>query len=190
MADKLTVMGIDPGLNGAMAAVALIDQHQTAVVRPFSKIDHGWRNGINVKEVCSFYREFECDVVLIEQISPRAGEGVTSAATSGRNYGEILGALQMLDACVISVHASAWKAQLELTRKDKSASIEFCQKMYPGIYLKRSLRCKTLDDNMADAVCIAHAGMNYMMFAKAGINKLDKTLMQFHNYWKNRNAAR
>ena len=48
-----------------------------------------------------------------------------------------------------------WKAEFILNGKDKAASVETCRRLFPGVALRPSERCRKDSDGMAEALLMA-----------------------------------
>lgn len=138
-------IGIDPGKNGGVAVIT-VDGDDRAV-NVFAYDDDIFRAAL--QQIC-----FEECVCCIEEVHAMPKQGVTSSFNFGKSYGYLLG---VLDACFIPyqpVRPQVWKKEFGLN-SDKLKSIEVCKRLFPGINLRRTEKCKTDHDGMAEALLMA-----------------------------------
>lgn len=133
-------VGIDPGKKGAMAvldsgvvALALFEDGKYAeVLKSLS--------GQDVR-------------VCLEHVNAMPGQGVTSMFSFGENFGYIRGLLEAFGLPYELVRPQKWKKEFGIS--DKNASIEVCKRLFPGVPIRRTDRCRKDDDNMAEALLMA-----------------------------------
>ena len=141
-------IGVDPGKSGAWARIRTYPNGQVDVmVFP-------WDDAAFVDFMRDEPVEMENIVAAVEKVSARPGNGSVSMFHFGENFGYIQG---VLSACGIPyqlVPPRKWKAVYSLDN-DKKKSIETCHRLFPGVSLKRTDRCKVDDNNIAEAVLLA-----------------------------------
>ena len=143
-------IGIDPGSNGA---VVMIAEDGTIEIYPLD-------NDI-LKQCCRDWQFDDCQVCL-EKVGAMPGQGVTSMFTFGKGVGYICGVLESHFIPYQEIKPSIWKKEFGCNlgkgftpKQKKDKDIEVCKKLYPNISLKRTQRCKTDDDGIADALLLA-----------------------------------
>lgn len=154
-------IGIDPGISPAIAYLvggAVVDVFRIPDVLedPDGLVQalHG-RSGATV---------------VLEQVGPMPGQGLSSSCRFMCAYGMIQGVLAANQLTVILVPPSMWKKQVlpasafaekvdKGKRKDeqKEAACQFVRDHYPAVELVKK-GCKVADHNMAEACCLAHYG--------------------------------
>jgi crossover junction endodeoxyribonuclease RuvC len=171
------ILGLDPGLDGGLAVYSFDpvtqEENITAAVMPTVETKTGKRE-IDAQGVINFFKtslpSFDPRVVslaVIERVTARPDQGVTSMFNFGMGYGMLVGCLVSANLNLVKVIPQTWKKViLPNTDKDKTAAISFIQKKFPKLNLKRSERCRTLHDGMADACCLAVYG-KYVVNGKA-----------------------
>ena len=137
-------VGVDPGKKGAYAFVA--DDGDGAEV-------YAWDDDGFVESMKALARG-RC-VACVEKVGAMHGQGVTSMFSFGQNYGFILGVLAALGIGVQLVPPGTWKKEFSLIGKDKAASIEVCKRLFPGVNLLASEKCRKDSDGMAEALLLA-----------------------------------
>jgi crossover junction endodeoxyribonuclease RuvC len=111
--------------------------------------------------------EFACiDLIVIDDVSARPGQGVTSMFTFGRSLGFVHGIATGVRPRprVEFVTPAVWKGKLGLLNSSKGASREKCRSLYPST-THDLLRVK--DDGRAEAALIAHYGKTFLQGAQS-----------------------
>lgn len=144
-------IGIDPGKKGGYAMI--VDDPKCSYVKAFP-----WDDAAFVEEMRRIGLRLEnptgCVVAAVEQVNAMPGQGVTSMFSFGKSYGFILGTLSALNIPFQTVRPHEWKKAFGLN-SDKTKSIEVCHRLFPEIELKRTERCRTESDGLAESALIA-----------------------------------
>ena len=144
--------GIDPGKDGALA---ILGYHEAPILVPFSETEYAnqlrrlslvTRNGIDGSVFC-----------VVEHVGAMPGQGVTSCFSFGQNFGFILGLLTAYCIPYELVRPQRWKKEFGCT-SDKNTSIEVAQRMFPGVDLRRTEKCKKPHDGISEALLMAEWG--------------------------------
>lgn len=156
----MTILGIDPGVTGAIAHFAdgKLIQVFDIPFRVESSVHHKKRVDILALVECfSLFAEHPSQVtVYLERAQPMPHEGVSSSFNYGRTNGLIEGALAGLGIFTVNKVASArWKRILHLLGNGlpKNADLERARKLYPHAPLNLQKH-----HNRADAILIGHYG--------------------------------
>lgn len=147
-------IGLDPGKKGAMA---IMGYSNTTGERYMMKIIP-----FDPQEYIKTLKQFNGATVCIEQVHSLPREGVKSVWSFGQTYGWLLGVLDAVGLSYQTVPPNLWKKDFSLLRAEKKQSIEVCKRLFPGIELKRTDRCRNDDDNMADAALICEYARRHM----------------------------
>lgn len=94
-------------------------------------------------------------IACVEWVASRPGQGIAGAFSFGKSAGYIEGVLSACDIGYQLVSPQKWKKEFSLIRKDKSASIAVCKKLFPKVSLRRTAKCRTDSDGMAEALLMA-----------------------------------
>ena len=140
-------IGIDPGKKGA---IAWIENGYQAVL-PYS-------NEMLVqicKEAMEAIEHEQKVIVCVEKVGAMPGQGVTSMFNFGKNVGYVEGVLEALKIPYQLIRPQQWKKEFSLIKKNKAASIEVCKRLFPDVSLRRTDKCRTDDDGMAEALLLA-----------------------------------
>lgn len=155
-------IGIDPGLNGALAHIN--DVGNFATVQPVQTITRAKGNSFkreyNVAAMIGFLNEIENKFVhtfcTIEAVHAMPGQGVTSMFSMGYGFGLWVGILTSLRIPFQFVTPQAWKkAMLYGTGKDKEASRLKAIQLFPQVADQLALK---KDEGKAEALLIAEYG--------------------------------
>ena len=114
----MMIVGIDPGLSGALAffdtSTNKIHTYDTPVMD----------KAVNAAEVANLLNNYGPDAAIIEVVHAMPSQGVSSMFRFGQAYGTVLGALA---ACRIPTHyvaSTRWKKHFHLTTdKEKSRAV-------------------------------------------------------------------
>lgn len=155
------VLGIDPGVNGAMALLNI------SLLQDFLVIDYGGRDQIK-----KFLREHAKHIALagIEEVSAmprfaikngakeRINPGTKSMLTCGKGAGYYEGAIDMLDIPYMLFKPAQWQKGLLRKKKEgehkKQRSMDAARQLFPKAELYGKLR--GMKDGRADALLIAY----------------------------------
>jgi crossover junction endodeoxyribonuclease RuvC len=150
----MRVVGVDPGKTGGLVLIA---DDETQVLR--MPVTAGEVDG---RQISSWLFLHSPDIVILEKVGARPKQGVKSMFTFGMGYGVVKGVLETLVIPYRLVLPQAWKrAVLAGTKKDKDAAIAFIRTAYPTINLIPE-GCRTPQDGIADAACMAVWGREHM----------------------------
>ena len=140
-------IGVDPGKAGAYA---IVDSDMCAQVEP-------WNNDLFVEAMADLAHDGNGVgiVAAVEKVGAMPGQGVTSMFSFGQSYGFILGVLTAFGIGYQLVPPGVWKREFGLIGKDKRESVEVCKRLFPGVSLLPTEKCRKESDGMADALCIA-----------------------------------
>jgi crossover junction endodeoxyribonuclease RuvC len=151
---QLAVLGIDPGLDGAVALI--LPDGVEAHVTPTIAAAGGGKRQFDIAGMVALLERHRVELAVIEAVGPMAKQGVVSMFRFGQGYGLWLGMLAALKIPHLAVTPRAWKkAILAGTPKDKGAAIQWAQRRYPGVSLLATARSKVPHDGLADALAMA-----------------------------------
>lgn len=136
-------IGIDPGKKGAMAMISDLTKERALI--PFDETVYA-----KVLKECIGKEATAC----LEHVGAMPGQGVTSMFNFGQNFGYIKGLLEAFQIPYELVRPQKWKKEFSITG-DKNSSIEVCKRLFPGVSLRRTDRCRKDDDGFAEALLLA-----------------------------------
>ena len=141
-------IGVDPGKSGG---IAIIDS-DGVIAFPFSEERL-------LIELDGIAQEYEC-ICYLEHVHAMPKQGVSSTFNFGMNFGFIQGVLKAYEIPYELVTPQKWKKEFSCT-SDKNTSIEVCKRLFPGVNLKATDRCKKDHDGIAEALLIAEYGRRH-----------------------------
>lgn len=155
----MIVIGIDPGLDGAMAVIGAIGDVQvfdtpTLVIVSKNGNRREYDLGLMAQRLM-VYSDLTVQVFL-EQVHAMPGQGVRSMFTMGYGSGAWEGLLAMAGFPVTRVAPQRWKkALLADMGKDKDASRFRAMQLFPAVATQLQ---RKKDDGRAEALLIAEYG--------------------------------
>lgn len=144
------ILGIDPGLTGAIAAIG-VTTRKLHWVEDMPVLD----KEVIGAEVMDMLANEDVMSAMVERVSSRPGQGVTSVFRFGYVTGQIIGALQALEVPIRRVNANTWKRHMGLS-KDKDASRAVACAHFP--YMREHFK-RVKDDGRAEAALLAEYGL-------------------------------
>lgn len=146
------IMGIDPGLSGALALqdtdtgeIILSDMPLLTVStkrvrsKKTGKMRDKTRRSVDGKSVADWVEVHNPDYAVVEKVSSRPKQGVVSVFSFGEAFGKVCGAVEAMNVPLYAVMPAVWKREAGLLGLDKQASIRLACKRFPGAkpHLKR-----------------------------------------------------
>lgn len=141
-------IGIDPGKRGGYAIIAA----RGTLVYP-------WDDNRFAEDIKSFSGN-PC-IAAVEKVGAMPGQGVTSMFSFGQSYGFIIGVLTAFGIPYQLVPPRKWKAEFGLLNTEKQASVDVAKRLFPGVNLLPSDRCRKESDGMSDALLICEYGRRH-----------------------------
>ena len=151
----MKVVGIDPGLKGA---IAILQDKKVLSITDMPVMADGKKNKrqLNNAQLAEILRKNTSEgdeiSIVVEQVNAMPGQGVTSMFNFGQTFGAIKGVCAALQLPIFFVRPSKWKKYFELINSSKDSSRTKAIEMYP--YLSDQL-AKKKDVNKSDAILIA-----------------------------------
>ena len=151
----MKIIGIDPGLSGA---IAVLENNKVLNIFDIPVMSEGKKNKrqLNSALLVNLLKENinkeEEVAVVVEQVNAMPGQGVTSMFNFGQTFGALKGICAALELPIFFVRPSKWKKHFELINSSKDASRTKAIEMYPRLSGHLS---KKKDVNKSDAILIA-----------------------------------
>ena len=137
----MVYIGIDPGQKGGYAMI----DGENAYAFPWDDIAF-----IEfAKDICK--QPCACS---LEKVGAMPKQGVTSTFNFGKSAGFIEGVLQTCGIPYQLVPPQKWKKDYSIS-SDKNQSIAVCKRLFPEVSLRRTDRCTTDSDGMAESLLLA-----------------------------------
>ncbi len=151
----MRVIGIDPGLSGA---IAILEDNKVLQIFDMPVMAEGKKNKrqLNNAQLVNIIKDntqgSEEKAVVVEQVNAMPGQGVTSMFNFGQTFGAIKGICAALNLPIFFVRPTKWKKHFELINSSKDSSRTKAIEMYPSLSNQLS---KKKDVNKSDAILIA-----------------------------------
>lgn len=134
-------IGIDPGKKGGYA----ITDEQIMTVYPWDDQAFVENMAIVMNRKC---------VAAVEKVGSMPNQGVKSMFSFGQSFGFILGVLTAFGIGYQLVPPTLWKREFGLLHTEKQASVDVAKRLFPGVSLLPTERCRKESDGMSDALLI------------------------------------
>jgi len=160
----MIVIGIDPGISGAVMALDKNGKIYNGFDIPVIK--DGKRNTIDIDKFRHNWIDFKgvfCHVML-EKAQAMPGQGVVSVFNYGKAYGIILGLIAGFNTPYTLVHPRTWKAVMlrDMNKQSKDASRLRAKQLWPvGNWFDRKQ-----DEHRAEAALLAEYGRRLLCRTK------------------------
>lgn len=148
----MIIIGVDPGINGALAAMTEDYRVLDYLLMPSMKMEKSNRvNAAAVAHWINQWEEHQCHV-FIERVSAMPGQGVTSMFSFGHSCGVVEGVVAGLFFPITMVEPQKWKKAAGVSGKNKDAARTRAIQLWPAI---PDLNQKGKGQALADALLIA-----------------------------------
>lgn len=153
------IIGIDPGVVGALALVSLAGDLIEVADMPILRDGSAGRATVNAPLLADLLARWHAREVICEFVGPRPGEGALGAFSFGRCRGVIEGACAALAVPIRFVTPPSWKRLVGIPPgRDgaKDAARSEAARRWPD---KAGLFARVKDDGRAEAALIAVAAL-------------------------------
>lgn len=154
----MIVAGIDPGQTGALG-ILTSDQFGYVVRIPMIKEPKNTPAWGEWWQTWNAALAFGIDLIVIERVASRPGQGVSSVFKFGNTYGFARALAHSAGAPIHYVTPAVWKAKHGLIGADKSASREKARMLFPDLAPEFK---RVKDDGAAEALLLAYYGRKYL----------------------------
>lgn len=156
----MRVIGIDPGLSGAVAVLTGTDS-LAVLDMPTMTVERNGKakrqvSATELAEIIYTMKNDDCHV-FVEKVSAMAGQGVTSVFSFGRSFGMIEGILAAFKLPVTYVAPATWVKAVG-RGQGKDASRARAMEIFPN---NQTDFKRVKDDGRADAALIAFWGLRH-----------------------------
>ena len=143
------IIGIDPGLNGAIAFMS--DEGYLIGVVDMPTIDVVGKKKVSPQMLVSLLEDYDdVKMVVIEEVGAMPGQGVTSMFNFGYSAGILAGVCAGLRMPMTFYRPAVWKRAAGVPA-DKGAARQMAQRLWPG---SRDFD-RVKDDGRAEAALLA-----------------------------------
>jgi len=156
------IVGVDPGLNGALAVLGSDGEQAGFCAMP---ITGGKRPEIDGAAIATWLWHFDpINLIVVEQVHSMPKQGVASTFRFGMGYGTILGIVAANKWPLERVEPRRWKDRiLAGTAKDKAAALAWTHRRFPLADLTQYN--KLIKYGIADAFGLAEYGLRHVLMA-------------------------
>lgn len=147
------ILGVDPGITGAMAALDHRGELVDFLTMP-TKLD-GQKKVIDVITIKQWLRDLPIERAILERVHSMPGQGVSSMFNFGRAYGVAEAVLMYEEIPFDRVTPQAWKGHFHMMLKGKDASREKAQVIWGDPIFET----KAKGQAVADAALLALFGI-------------------------------
>lgn len=151
----MRVLGIDPGLDGALALIETSLDMLVIRDMPVAFSGTGKRREVVPTLLAQIIRDMEPDVAWLERVHAMPAQGVSSSFTFGQCYGMLRGVLGALGVPVHRVTPGAWKRELRLDQA-KAGARAMAANLFPR---EAHLFSRVKDHDRAEAALLAWIGV-------------------------------
>lgn len=152
----MIVLGIDPGLSGALAFYDTVEQTVEVVDMPVLELVRNGKKKLEVsaQALANHLAGRKINSAFLERVNAMTGQGVTSVFSFGRSLGIVEGILAAYDIPTTLVTPQAWQKAVN-QRAGKDGSRERAMQLFPA---QVELFQRKKDDGRSDASLIAYYG--------------------------------
>lgn len=140
-------IGIDPGAKGGFSLI-----YPNAPVECFF-----WDEEKFIDKISGLAKKYKSEemIACLEQVHSMPTDSHKVAFSFGYQQGFIKAVLKTFKVPYQEISPMKWKKEFNLIKKSKTESISLCEKLYPYIDLRRTERCTTKSDGMAESLLMA-----------------------------------
>lgn len=152
----MIILGIDPGLSGALALYDTSEQTVEVIDMPvLDLVRNGKKKGeVSAQALANLLAGRGVKAAYLERVNAMPGQGVTSVFSFGRSTGIVEGILAAYDISTTLVTPQAWQKAVG-QRAGKDGSRERAMQLFPA---QADLFQRKKDDGRSDAALIAYYG--------------------------------
>ena len=151
-------LGADPGLNGGLAIVAIVDRAAPVLVEciDIPVTGTGAKERADVAAIRNFINRHRPGHALIERAGAHPGQGVSSTFKYGRAVGAIEAAVALCSVPMEIVEPSAWKKFYKLPGKEKERARQLALEKFSAAH---AMLARRSDHGRAESALIALYGV-------------------------------
>jgi crossover junction endodeoxyribonuclease RuvC len=149
------VLGIDVGLNGAIALTdgsKLLELHDMPTLS--LERNNKTKRMVNAHTLHTIIRAAKADAAYLERLNAMPGQGVTSMFSMGQSLGVVLGVLAACEVPTTTIPPRTWQKALDVPQ-GKDGSRYRAAQLFPD---EAGMFARVKDDGRSDAALIALYG--------------------------------
>lgn len=151
----MRVLGIDVGLNGAIALVEngqLLEVHDMPTVS--LERNNKTKRMVNAQALALIIRRAKADAAYLERLNAMPGQGVTSMFSMGQSLGVVLGVLAACEVPTTTIPPRTWQKALDVPQGKDGSRYRAAQLLPDAADMFKRVK----DDGRSDAALIALYG--------------------------------
>ena len=151
----MKILGIDVGLNGAIALVEnskLLELHDMPTLS--LERNNKTKRMVNAQALNLIIRDAKADAAYLERLNAMPGQGVTSMFSMGQSLGVVLGVLAACEVPTTTIPPRTWQKALDVPQ-GKDGSRYRAAQLFPD---EAAMFARVKDDGRSDAALIALYG--------------------------------
>ncbi len=149
------ICGIDPGLGGALVWLNWLGQIEQVRDMPVAPTGTNSRNEVAALRLATELKDLKPDLIVLEHVSVRPGEGSVGAFAFGQGFGVIIGVTAALEIPVSRVRPTIWKKAMKLKGKGKKGAAEARARAMEYWPAQHEEFKRVRDDGRAEAALLA-----------------------------------
>jgi hypothetical protein len=153
----MRVLGVDPGISGALAIVEAINgvpMLVDAIDMPSSGT--GAKARVDIIAAAQWIAKHAPSTAYVERAQAFPGQGASSGFSYGRATGSIETVVALCSIPMTIIEASGWKRRLHLPGKDKEAARQRALQLFPS---QHALLARKRDHGRAEAALLVVASL-------------------------------
>lgn len=155
---NVTIIGIDPGLDGGIATLSSGRDGVDARVIAMPVVNLGTKRRYDMAAIRNLIYQARPTQVAIEKQQAMPRQGGCSMFSLGEGFGILSGIVAGLGFALLHVPPKVWQADAHRGisgDNTKAKSIVAAQQLFPDVNLLATERCTKPHDGMADALMLA-----------------------------------
>jgi crossover junction endodeoxyribonuclease RuvC len=156
------VLGIDPGKSGGLSVVDENFNLVDCMLMP--TITTGSKERVDARGVHAFISKYSPDLVVVELVGARRGNGSVSMFSFGDSYGQVRAVAEILCADVRYARPQEWRGYQGLSGLGKEQIAEVAYEIFKAeaIFGRLYKGARTIRDGISDSLMIAKYGVRFL----------------------------
>jgi Holliday junction resolvasome RuvABC endonuclease subunit len=156
----MKILGVDPGLAGAMCVIDVVDgaTPQFVAVLDLPTIGNGAKRRVDARAVYDWIQRYEPQIAYIELAGVMPRQGISSGFRFGRAVGVLETVLALAKISTVVVAPAKWKAFFGLAGSDKENDRLKALQLFPSAHDQLTLK---KHHQRADALLLALYGAKH-----------------------------
>jgi crossover junction endodeoxyribonuclease RuvC len=142
VADMIRILGVDPGISGGLALIAINDGAAPALLAAIDipVTGAGAKRRVNVLAVRAWLVAHQPTHAAVERAQAMPRQGSSSGFLYGRAVGALEAIISSLEIPMLFVEPAVWKRRHKLRGKDKEGARQLALQLFPSAHPLLALR--------------------------------------------------